>query len=100
MEFTVLDSCAHMDALERTRQGPFSIQDCLKEHECTISGIQDKIHQLRQNLDEYLDIQMNKYRSTIKAKSQKKSMLPHVKRKHNGARENEMYQYDQWNYAK
>lgn len=57
-----LDSCAHVDELERTRQGPFDVQDCLKVEEISMAGIHEKIVSHRSLVENYLDNQMAEYR--------------------------------------
>ena len=93
----MLDSCAYVNELERTRQGPFSIQDCLKQDQYTVSEIQEKIQKMHHKLDHYLDIQMNKYR-LLKTKNPNKFTL---KRKNEGGRKSQqMYErHDQWNFV-
>ena len=63
VEFAVLDSCAHVGELERTCQGPFQIEHCLKEDEISISTIHSKILENSSLVENYLDTQMAKFRS-------------------------------------
>jgi tRNA U55 pseudouridine synthase TruB len=86
MAISVLDSCAYLDKLERTRQGPFETKHCLTEEECTVQGISNKILEMRQLTHEYLKVQ-NKIKYDVKQKYRFES--GGVKTKH-----------DQWDYAK
>lgn len=60
--FSVLGSCAHLVELERTRQGPFYLPDCLTEDLLTFKNIKQKIKQLGAVVEDYLDVNMEKYR--------------------------------------
>ena len=53
-----MDSCAHVTSLERTRQGPFTLQHCLTGDQWTWEGIQLGIEEHRQILEKYLDVEM------------------------------------------
>ena len=60
--FVELSSCAHVVSLERTRQGPFSLQHCVYEEQCTKSFLRDKIEQLTPLVDVYMDEKMAELR--------------------------------------
>ncbi|XP_046652571.1 probable tRNA pseudouridine synthase 1 isoform X2 [Daphnia pulicaria] len=92
----VLNSCAYLDTLERTRQGPFETQHCLTEEQCTVTGIRKKILEMQQVTREYLDIQMEKYRLRNSLQSQNQKF---VNRKYFESSIHNK-KYDQWDYAK
>lgn len=58
-----------MNKLERLRQGPFEIAHCLKGEEYTSSNIYEKISQMQELVDNYVDVQMDEYRSLLKTKT-------------------------------
>lgn len=60
--FSVLSSCAHVVDLERTRQGPFTLEHCLLEDELTPATVGKQIDILRPLLEVYLDQAMAEFR--------------------------------------
>ncbi|XP_045027043.1 probable tRNA pseudouridine synthase 1 isoform X1 [Daphnia magna] len=92
-----LDSCAYLDELERIRQGPFETDHCLMEEDCTVSGIKQKILDMWQSTEEYLDCQMTMYRSLNASKNQ--SQFP-VKHKHGGSNKIGKKQSHKWEFVK
>lgn len=97
MGISVLDSCAYLDKLERTRQGPFETQHCLTEEECTVESIHKKILEMQQLTQEYLEVQMKKYPPFNSPLNKIKS---DVKRKYSFGSNGRKIKHDQWDYAK
>lgn len=58
----MLSSCAHVVDLERTRQGPFTLEHCLLEDELTPATVGKQIDILRPLLEVYLDQAMAEFR--------------------------------------
>lgn len=58
-----LGSCAYATDIERTRQGPFRLTDCLTDDQLTLEDIKLKIKQLETVVKDYLDVNMEKFRA-------------------------------------
>ena len=97
MAISVLDSCAYLDKLERTRQGPFETKHCLTEEECTVQGISNKILEMRQLTQEYLKVQLRKYRHS---NSPQNKIKYDVKQKYRFESSGVKTKHEQWDYAK
>lgn len=91
----MLGSCAHVTDLERTRQGPFYLPDCLTEDQLTFENIKQKIKHLEAEVEEYLDVNMEKYRAQS---SQNQTARGRPSKNHHPREVNRKRLPDQWEF--
>ncbi|KAK2709269.1 hypothetical protein QYM36_013062 [Artemia franciscana] len=60
-----LGTCAHTSELLRTSQGPFTLSDCLQEHQWTVGNVNDSIQRHAWKVKKYLDSVFSTYRKRI-----------------------------------
>ena len=96
--FTVLGSCAFLQDLERTRQGPFYLSDCLSEDDLTVENIEKKIKQLEVVVEDYLDVHMEKYRAQSSQDQRVDPFRRRPSKNHHTQEFNRKRQLDQWEF--